>query len=253
MRWDPTQYARFSDQRGRPYFDLVAQIGAQSPALVVDLGCGPGELTTTLRSRWPGAVIRGIDSSPEMIERAARNDGVEFAVGTAQDFNATGTDVLISNAMLQWVPDHQPLLGAWAHQLNEGGWLAFQVPSNFSAPSHLLMRELAESPKWQARLDGVLRLHDAVAEPAAYLDLMTAHGLTADVWQTSYLHVLAGADPVLEWVRGTALRPVLAALSADDAADFSAAYAALLRAAYPARSYGTVFEFLRTFVVAQRS
>jgi trans-aconitate 2-methyltransferase len=252
MQWDPTQYGRFSDERSRPFFDLVGRIDAPSPGTVVDLGCGPGELTVTLADRWPGATIRGIDASPEMIDRVPRDTGVTFSMGNAQDFDATGTDVLISNAMLQWVPDHEDLLSSWANQLTAGGWLAFQVPANFRAPSHMLMRDLSETTKWRSRLDGVLRLRDAVPEPDRYLDLMVPLGLHADVWQTEYLHVLSGPDPVLEWMRGTGLRPVLSALTAPEASEFSSEYAALLRTAYPERSYGTVFGFLRTFVVAHR-
>jgi trans-aconitate 2-methyltransferase len=250
MRWDPTQYARYTDQRSRPFFDLVAQIGAEVPAQVVDLGCGSGELTVSLAARWPGAALHGIDSSPEMIARAPQ--GAAFAVGAAQDFDATGTDVLISNAMLQWVPDHEPLLRRWAGQLNPDGWLAFQVPANFTAPSHRLMRELAESPTWHDRLDGVLRHARPVAEPVEYLELLTGLGLSVDAWQTEYQHVLQGPDPVLDWVRGTGLRPVLAALTAAEAERFSTDYAAALREAYPARSYGTAFGFRRTFVVAHK-
>jgi trans-aconitate 2-methyltransferase len=144
------------------------------------------------------------------------------------------------------------LLARWAGQLAAGGWLAFQVPANFGSPSHRLMRELAESARWRDRLAGVLRHSDAVAEPAEYLELLVGAGLRVNVWQTSYLHVLSGPDPVLEWVRGTGLRPVLQALAADEAADFTDEYAALLRQAYPERPFGTVFPFLRTFVVAQK-
>jgi trans-aconitate 2-methyltransferase len=251
VRWDPSQYARYSGQRSRPFYDLVGQIGADSPGTVVDLGCGAGDLTVTLRDRWPDAAIRGVDSSPEMIGRAPAGD-VTFALGSAEEFDATGVDVLLSNAALQWVPSHRELISAWAGQLNDGGWLAFQVPANFRAPSHRLMRELAESPQWRDRLDGVLRGPETVAAPAEYLDLLTGLGLDTEVWQTEYLHVLDGDDPVLEWVRGTGLRPVLGALSADDAAEFSAQYAHLLRDAYPRRPYGTVFGFLRTFVVAHK-
>jgi trans-aconitate 2-methyltransferase len=252
MRWDPTQYARYSDHRSRPFFDLVAQISAESPGAVVDVGCGSGELTITLAQRWPTATLLGLDSSPEMIARAPVGRGANFTVRAAEDFDAVGVDVLVSNAALQWVPQHTELLTRWAGQLNDGGWIAFQVPANFDAPSHRLMRDLTDSPRWHGRLQGVLRDALAVAEPDTYLDLLTAHGLQADVWQTQYLHVLPGDNPVLEWVRGTGLRPVLQRLNDDEADAFSAEYAALLRHAYPGRPYGTVFPFLRTFAVAHK-
>lgn len=252
MRWDPTQYARYSDHRNRPFFDLVAQIGAESPGTVIDVGCGSGELTVTLAQRWPTTTLVGLDSSPEMIGGAPVGRGANFTVRAAEDVDTIGVDVLVSNAALQWVPQHTELLTQWAGQLNDGGWIAFQVPANFDAPSHRLMRDLADSPRWHGRLQGVLRSALAVAEPETYLDLLTAQGLQADVWQTQYLHVLQGDDPVLEWVRGTGLRPVLEALSDDEADAFSAEYAALLRRAYPRRTYGTVFPFLRTFAVAHK-
>jgi trans-aconitate 2-methyltransferase len=252
MQWDPAQYAVFSNERDRPFFDLVGQIGAGEPAVVVDLGCGSGELTATLTRRWPAATVRGLDSSSEMIERSADSDRLSFALADAADFDASGVDVLISNALLQWVPGHQQLLSRWACQLAAGGWLAFQVPANFGAPSHRLMRELAGSARWRDRLAGVLRHDDAVAEPAEYLELLAGAGLRVNAWQTSYLHVLQGPDPVLEWVRGTGLRPVLQALPTEEATEFTAEYAALLREAYPERPFGTVFPFLRTFVVAHK-
>jgi trans-aconitate 2-methyltransferase len=252
MRWDPTQYGRYAGQRSRPFFDLVSRIEAEAPKSVVDLGCGTGELTVTLKDRWPQATVRGIDSSQEMIERAPSASGVSFALGDAANFDATGTDVVVSNALLQWVPEHDRLLIAWAEQLNPGGWLAFQVPSNFSAPSHRLMRGLAESPEWHARLHGVLRA-DPVLQPPQYLDLLATQGMTVEAWQTEYLHVLQGQNPVLEWVRGTGLRPVLNALSEIEAEQFCATYAAMLNEAYPPQPYGTVFGFLRTFVVAHKA
>jgi trans-aconitate 2-methyltransferase len=252
MRWDPTQYARYAGERGRPFFELTARIGAEHPRRVVDLGCGSGELTVALAERWPEAQVRGLDASPEMIDGAPRDGRVGFAVKRAQDFDATGIDVLVSNAVLQWVPDHLALLARWAHEIAVGGWIAFQVPANFDAPSHRLMRELAASPPWSEKLAGVLRHADAVAPPTRYLDLLATRGFTVDAWQTEYEHVLTGEEPVLEWVRGTGLRPVLAALDAADAVAFQREYARALRDAYPPHPYGTVFSFRRTFVVAQR-
>ncbi len=252
MRWDPTQYGRYAGQRSRPFFDLVSRIAAQAPSTVVDLGCGTGELTVTLKQRWPEARVRGIDSSPEMIERAPEAEGVTFELGRAEDFEASGVDVLLSNALLQWVPDHERLIVEWAAQLNPGGWLALQVPSNFGAPSHRLMRLLADSPDWRPQLHGVLRA-DPVFEPPEYLDLLARQSLEAEVWQTEYLHVLQGENPVLEWVRGTGLRPVLNALSEQDADRFCSEYAALVRESYPPKPYGTVFGFLRTFAVAHKT
>lgn len=263
MRWDPEQYGRYDTERNRPFFDLLSQVGAPAPASVVDLGCGPGELTAVLADRWPSATVLGVDSSPEMIERAAayRGDRVSFELGSAQEFSATGVDVLISNALLQWVPSHSELLTRWAGELNPGGWLAFAVPDNFGAPSHTLMRELAQSPRWAGSLAGVLRHADAVSPAEDYLSLLTSAGMTVNAWQTRYLHVLTGDDPVLEWVRGTGLRPVLAALSSGgsggsggsgESAEFEGEYRSLLRQAYPRRPFGTVFPFLRTFVVAAK-
>jgi trans-aconitate 2-methyltransferase len=252
VRWDPVQYGRYSGERGRPFFELVARVDCAEPETVVDLGCGPGDLTLELAERWPEALVRGIDASAEMIERAPADGAVEFSVGTAEEFSAEGVDVLISNAALQWVPSHRELIVSWAGELNPGGWLAFQVPANFDAPSHALMRELAESPAWRDRLGGVLRAALSSASPVEYLELLSAADLDVDAWQTEYVHILQGEDPVLEWVRGTGLRPALAALSAEDGVRFSAEYGALLREAYPRHSYGTAFPFKRTFVVAQR-
>jgi len=254
MRWDPNQYARFNTERSRPFFDLVGQVAAVTPATVVDLGCGSGELTATLADRWPTAQVIGIDSSPEMIAQAGQFTGprLSFRLGEAADFDASGVDVLVSNALLQWVPGHLELLSRWVAELNPGGWLAFQVPDNFTAPSHRLMRELAESPAWAGKLAGVLRHTDAVHPVNDYLLWLCATGLRTAGWQTSYLHLLPGADPVLEWVRGTGLRPVLAALSEADAADFERDYAQRLRTGYPATDFGTVFPFRRTFLVGQK-
>ena len=254
--WDPEVYLEHGDHRGRPFFDLLARVGARQPTVVVDLGCGPGGLTRRLAERWPGADVVGVDSSPEMVERARaeqRDRRCTFLLGDLREWRPDRpVDVLITNATLQWVPDHLPLLRRWAEELPPDGWLALQVPANFDAPSHVLMRELADSARWRHRLTGVLRHGDAVAEPTRYLDVLADAGCEVDVWQTTYVHVLRGEDPVLSWVRGTGLRPVLAALSGEDAAAFEAEYGRLLRSAYPSTAFGTPFPFTRTFAVAHR-
>jgi trans-aconitate 2-methyltransferase len=253
MRWDPAEYGRFGDERSRPFFDLVDRVGAAAPRRVIDLGCGSGELTATLARRWPTAVVEGIDSSPEMIAACPPVPGLRFSVQDVADWSPPAdADVVVSNAVLQWVPSHRALLASWAAGLPSGGWLAFQVPGNFDSPSHALMRRLAATPRWEPRLTGVLRHHDAVASPQEYATLLLDCGMRVDAWETTYLHLLAGEDPVLGWLRGTGLRPVLAALSPDEAEQFQGEFAAALRSAYPATPHGTFLPYRRIFVVAQK-
>ena len=259
--WDPAQYLHFADERGRPFYDLAARIGATNPAYVVDLGCGPGQLTATLAARWPDAEILGIDSSEAMIE-TARSAGYEGAPGAGRLSFAVGdvagwqpprpVDVIISNAVLQWVPGHLDLLPRWTGFLAAGGWLAFQVPGNFEQPVHALLRDLVTSAQWRDKLAGI-DLNRQAGDPASYLDLLAGLGLAVDAWETTYLHVLPGEDPVTDWYAGTGMRPVLAALDAADAAQFTRQYSERARKLYPARPYGTVLPFRRVFVVAHRA
>jgi trans-aconitate 2-methyltransferase len=255
--WDPDQYQHFGDERSRPFFDLLARVGAQAPDTVVDLGCGPGTLTVALTRRWPGAVVRGIDSSAEMIEAARTlpadsDQRLSFVQGDVRDWKPDGgVDVIVSNAVLQWVPDQLAVLARWAGFLPAGGWLAFQIPGNFDQPSHLALRELASAGRWRSLLANV-QLNRQAADPAEYLDLLTSAGFEVDAWETTYLHVLHGQDPVLDWYQGTGLRPVLAALRPDQAAEFLDEYRARMNEAYPPAPYGTVFPFRRVFVVAVR-
>lgn len=252
MHWDPAQYGRFADERGRPFHDLLARVGATAPRRVIDVGCGSGELTAELAERWPDAVVEGFDSSPEMIAAADTSGRVSLRVDDATTWAPPAdTDVVVCNAVLQWVPSHRDLVHRWATALPPGGWLAFQVPGNFDSFSHTLMRALADSPRWGNQLTGILR-HDAVGTPSEYAGLLHRAGLAADVWETTYVHVLTGPDPVLEWLRGTGLRPVYAALPEADAAEFTAQFAAQLREAYPPTSSGTLFPFRRIFAVGHR-
>ncbi|WP_410589419.1 trans-aconitate 2-methyltransferase [Amycolatopsis sp. lyj-23] len=253
--WDPGKYLDYADLRARPFHDLVSRIGASAPRRVVDLGCGPGNLTVSLRDRWPSAALECSDSSPEMVA-AARSRGLDAALLDVRDWTpAPDTDVVVSNAVLQWVPDHGPLLRRWAAALPAGAYLAVQVPGNFNAPSHALTRELAASPAWASRLaEVVLREDDAVSTPLEYANLLTDAGCVVDAWETTYAQPLQGPSPVLEWITGTALRPIRAALSDAEWEEFRAALSPRLDEAYPARPDGvTWFEFRRVFFVARIS
>jgi trans-aconitate 2-methyltransferase len=255
--WDPPLYLRFGGERARPFADLLARVRVTDPGTVVDLGCGEGALTASLAARWPRASVTGVDSSAEMLAAAAAHavpDRVRFVPGDVRTWTPDRpVDVLLSNAVLHWVPEHPRLLSSWAAALGPGGTLAVQVPGNFRAPTHALLAALCHEPRWGGRLDAVAPAEDAVLEPSGYLDVLARAGLEPDVWETTYLHVLRGEDPVLGWVRGTVLRPVLAALDAGEAAELTAAYAAALRAAYPRGADGTtVLPFRRIFMVGRR-
>ncbi|BDZ51262.1 trans-aconitate 2-methyltransferase [Frondihabitans sucicola] len=279
MRWSPSQYDLFASHRATPFFDLVSRVQADSPRRVVDLGCGPGSLTATLAERWPVAEVVGIDSSADMIEaarrEAARPDAgqrdagqpdadrsdvgqdpagrLRFELGDIVGWSPSPTDdVVVTNAALQWVPEHRALLPGWFDALPDGGWFAMQVPGSAVLPSHVILRELALSAAWAPLLSDVLRPAETVADAGDYLVDMLEAGLEAQAWETTYQQLLPGADPVLEWVRGTALRPVLAALSTDDSAAFEAQYASRLREAYPATRFGTVYPFRRVFAVGHK-
>ena len=265
--WDPSQYARHRDHRNRPFLDLLARIPNGSPAVVVDLGCGDGSQTVALGQRWPQARIIGTDSSPEMIAAARRDHGerIDWLVQDVNDFRryadeelGGSVDVLLSNAVLQWVPEHRELLATWAQLLTPGGTLAFQVPGNFEAPSHRIIREVAAAQPRGAELTSALRHDRPVDDPADYAEQLGAVGLTPDCWETTYVQLLdpAGelANPVLDWVKGTALRPLLDLLTGpDERAAFLADLDAALLSAYPRGSLGVAFPFRRIFAVASRS
>lgn len=208
--WNPSTYLQFDQERSRPFTDLLARVAATSPKIVVDLGCGPGQLTASLADRWPEAQVMGLDSSSAMIDRAAGLAGkrLTFALQDLRDWKPLEpVDVLVSNASLQWVPEHRSLLPRLVRALAPSGWLAFQVPGNFAEPGHRLLQELAADQRFVAATAGVEApaAHDA----ATYLTDLSAQGCRVDAWETTYLHVPHGLDPVFRWISGTGARPVL--------------------------------------------
>ncbi len=253
--WSPAEYLSYADERERPFWDLVARVHAPHARHVVDLGCGPGTATARLLGHWPQATVLGIDSSPAMLQQAGARavpGRLHFELADMALWRPVpgSLDVVLSNAALHWVPGHAELLGQWLAGLRPGGVLAFQVPGNFSAPSHVLLRELVASPRWRSRLSGAGDAPGAYS-PAEYHRWLTGLGAVAEVWETTYYHALTGPDPVAHWLQGSALRPYLSLLQADDAAELLDSYAAAVREAYPPGPDGTtLFPFRRVFVVA---
>ncbi|MDO9379212.1 MAG: methyltransferase domain-containing protein [Nocardioidaceae bacterium] len=252
-RWDPVTYLRFDDHRSRPFRDLVARVVGE-PRTIVDLGCGPGHLTSVLRERWPDADVLGLDSSPSMVERARTGDThprSRYELGDLAAFDpAEPVDLVVSNAAFQWVPCQLDVAVRVADHVAPGGTLAIQVPTNGTRPNHALLREVAADARFAPHLHDVRPIHDADAE--GYLDALARPGWSVDAWTTTYLHVLQGEEPVWSWMSGTGARPYLQALPDDLRGDFEAAYRTGLREAFPERAYGTVLPFDRAFVVARR-
>ena len=248
--WDPDRYLTFADERGRPFLELLARVDAEAPRTVVDLGCGAGNLTVLLAQRWPGARVLGVDYSQDMIAAAPDVEGVEFMLGDIVDWHPPEpVDVLISNAALQWVPDHLDLMPELVEAVVPGGWLAFQVPGNFDEPSHTIRRDLAAEAPYAEHTAGVASpdAHDAATYLSALLDL----GCHVDAWETTYQHVLHGEDPVFTWVSGTGSRPTLQALPDELRPGFEEEFKRRLREAYPERHDAVVLPFRRVFVVAR--
>ncbi|HET7683781.1 MAG TPA: methyltransferase domain-containing protein [Marmoricola sp.] len=253
QQWDPARYLQYADQRGRPFVELLARVPVDRPDEVVDLGCGPGNLTALAAGRWPDARTTGIDSSAEMVERARADfPALDFVVADLREWAGEGepVDVLLSNATLQWVPGHLDLLRELLSRVRPGGCLAFQVPGNFTEPSHTLRQELALRPPYAEHLEGSAEpdAHDA----ATYLRALQRLGCAVDAWESTYLHVLTGPDPVFDWVLGTSARPMLQRLPDDLVERFADEFRTALRAAYPDDGNGVVLPFRRVFVVAQK-
>ena len=262
--WDPGQYHKFSDHRRRPAVELLARVPPEAePGLAVDLGCGSGEVTRLLAARWPGAAVQGVDNSPDMLDRARAGDGAGRVEWIEADIAAwsppSPPGLLYANASLQWVDGHEALVPRLFGALAPGGALAVQMPLSRTARSHILMHEVLASSGPRGAPIGPESLRREVSrrwvlDPAEYFDLLAADAARLDIWTTEYLQVLAGEDPVLEWVRGTGLRPILNGLAEPDLARFLDAYRPALRDAYPQRADGTtLYPFPRLFIVAVRA
>jgi trans-aconitate 2-methyltransferase len=255
MSWSAAQYVKFEDERTRPARDLVARIPNTEVLSAADIGCGPGNSTEVLRERYAHARIIGIDSSPDMIAAARqRLPEVAFEVAEIGRWEGQGFDVILANAVLQWIPGHETLLPALLAKLAGHGSLAVQTPDNLEEPSHRLMREVAAAGPWAAKLAGAAETRATRHGPEWYYRLLRAQASRVDVWRTTYHHPLAGgASAVVEWLKGTGLRPFLDPLDPAEREAYLARYQAAIADAYPAEPDGTVLlPFPRLFYVATK-
>ncbi len=252
--WDPNQYLKFADHRLRPALDLLAQVALSAPRTISDLGCGTGNITRLLGERWPGAAVTGVDSSPDMLAKARQEaPGIAFAEADIARWSPPApADLLFSNATLHWLDDHALLFPRLVAQLAPGGVLAIQMPYNRRSPSHLLMEAAAADGPWRARLGRVRQAYQSLEDVDAYYRILAPAARRLDIWQTEYLHILEGDNPVVAWTRGTALRPYLDALDEPERSQFLAAYEKRVAAAYPTQADGkTLLPFRRLFFIAQ--
>jgi trans-aconitate 2-methyltransferase len=252
--WDAGKYLKYSEERGRPFFDLVARVRSERPRFVVDLGCGPGNLTRTLTERWPGARVLGVDNSAEMLEKAgnlAVPGRLEFAQRDISTWSANEpADLIISNAAFQWVGHHEVLIPRLVKMLATGGTLAVQMPVIHDNPAHVAIEKTADDPRWRAELEGIGLAEKSVMPLAWYVERLLDLGMTVDAWQTSYVHILKGPNPVLEWYKGTALRPLLERLASRAKDEFLNELGRRYSAIFPARDGVTLLPFPRLFFVA---
>jgi trans-aconitate 2-methyltransferase len=251
--WDAGQYLKFVDERTQPARDLARRVPAASPRRVIDLGCGPGNSTEVLAERWPEAELTGLDNAPDMLAKARKaHPGWRWQDSDIARWRADAPyDVIYSNAALHWLDDHAGLFVRLFEALAPGGALAVQMPNNLAAPSHALMRKVAADGPWRERLAAARGIN--TQPPAFYYDLLAPRAAHLQVWETEYLHVMDSSDGVLEWVRGTGLRPYLDLLDEAERAEFERRYRAALAAAYPGQANGKVlFPFRRLFIVACR-
>jgi len=256
LSWSAKQYVAFEDERTRPVRDLLAALPPIKARSVIDLGCGPGNSTEVLAQCYPEAQIAGIDTSPDMIAAARRRlPQVKFAVEDVRDGDIPGPfDVILANAVLQWVPQHETLLPEFIGKLAPRGGLAVQMPDNLDAPAHRLMREIAEQGPWAAKLADAAAARMPLAGVEWYYELLRPLCAKVDLWRTTYYHSLAGgAAAIVEWFKGSGLRPFIEPLDAAERSAYLELYTAAIADAYPANADGGVLlPFPRLFMVAIR-
>jgi trans-aconitate 2-methyltransferase len=255
MSWSAAQYVKFEEERTRPVRDLVQRIPLAQAESAADIGCGPGNSTEVLRARYPEARIAGVDSSPDMIAAARKRlPDIAFEIADIREWRTKEPlDVILANAALQWIPGHETLLPALIGKLRPGGALAVQTPDNLEEPSHRLMREVAAEAPWAARLKDAARARAERHGAEWYFRLLRADATHVDLWRTIYFHPLGGAQAVVEWLKGTGLRPFLDPLEENERKAFLARYEGRIAKAYPAEPDGTVLlPFPRLFFVAMR-
>ncbi|ARP84992.1 trans-aconitate 2-methyltransferase [Bordetella genomosp. 9] len=255
-KWSSKQYLKFENERTRPVRDLLVAVPVTAPRQVVDLGCGPGNSTEVLAQRFPSASIAGLDSSADMIEAARkRMPQVQFEVADILTWQAPGPyDVILSNAVFQWVPGHETLFPALAGKLAEGGSVAIQMPDTQEEPPHRMMRELAAQGPWADKLKSVSQARTALRSADWYYGLLAPHCSQVDIWRTTYYHVLEdGPSAIVEWFKGSALRPFLDPLDETERRDYLNRYTEMIAKAYPPLQNGAVLlPFPRLFIVATR-
>jgi len=253
MPWDPAQYLKFADHRVRPAIDLLNRVDLESPEVAYDLGAGTGNITEMLAKRWPTTRVIGVDNSPEMMGRAERVENLEWQQGDIGTWRPDRpADLIFSNAALHWVDGHTELFNGLMSAVAPGGLFAVQMPRNFGALSHTSISEAALGGTWRYTLEPLLR-PAPVEPPQFYVRILSPLASSLDVWETDYIQVLTGDNPVKEWTKGTWLKPLLDALEEPERSEFERTYADLVEKAYPKESDGTtLFPFRRMFIVARK-
>ena len=251
--WEPQTYLRYADIRFRAGLDLIARIPKLAYSTIYDLGSGTGHLTRILADTFTNSKVIGVDSSPEMLAEARREfPDLTWQQADIRSWNPPDApDLIYTNAALQWVPDHESLVPALLNKLRAGGVLAMQVPRHFESPSHVGLKELVMQSDWREKLEPLLLA--PIPAPETYWRWLSSHARNLDIWESIYLQVLDGQDPVVNFMRGTALRPFLSALPKDEGEKFLDAFAKRMAVTYPRQPNGqTLFPFRRLFLIAQR-